>query len=384
MARKTKKPKKPYSEFPLFAHATGQWAKKVRGKLHYFGVWSDSDAALRKYIEERDDLHAGRIPRLHPEGMTLVGLCNHFLTAKREKMDSGELSPRTWSDYFTTCENILKAFDKNAVVSGLVASDFGRLRTVLAKTRGPVALANEIQRVRTVFKFAFVNDHIDRPVKFGESFDKPSRKTIRKARHEAGPRMIEAAGLKKLLAAAGTSRKAMILLGLNCGFGQTDVACLPVASLDLTKGWVNFPRPKTGIARRCPLWPETVKAIRAVMKERPDAKSIEDAGLLFITKYGSRWVRVRLHEGKASIVIDSVRLEFGKLLRELKLARRGLGFYALRHTFRTVADASKDQPAVNHVMGHHDESMAERYRERIDNERLKAVTEIVRKWLFAQ
>jgi hypothetical protein len=57
---KGSKPAKPRPDFPLFAHATGRWAKKIRGKLHYFGKWADPDAALQRYVEERDDVRRAK------------------------------------------------------------------------------------------------------------------------------------------------------------------------------------------------------------------------------------------------------------------------------------------------------------------------------------
>ena len=64
--------------------------------------------------------------------------------------------------------------------------------------------------------------------------------------------------------------------------------------------------------------------------------------------------------------------------------RNGLGFYTLRHVFRTVADEVRDPVAIDLIMGHTDPPMAGHYRERISDARLKAVTEHVRAWLFAE
>jgi integrase len=211
--------------------------------------------------------------------------------------------------------------------------------------------------------------------------------------------MFEAAELRSILKAAGVQLRAMILLGINCGFGNSDVGKLALGALDLESGWVNFPRPKTAIARRCSLWPETVKALRASIAARPEPKLQAGAGLVFITRLGGLWAKdaewpERRSQSdseseeaspKGSLLRDTpLSKEMAKLLTELKLHRPRLNFYALRHTFETIGGDAKDQVAVDHIMGHARNDMASEYRERVFDERLKAVTDHVRRWLFGK
>ena len=182
--------------------------------------------------------------------------------------------------------------------------------------------------------------------------------------------------------------KAMILLGINCGLGNSDVANLPTGAVDLTAGWLDYPRPKTGVARRCPLWPETVQAVKAAIDERPTPNDQAHAGLIFITEYGRKWATATMSEPDAdtghvkNYSSDPVTAEFSKLLVTLELKRPGLSFYALRHTFETIGGDSRDQVAVDAIMGHVRDDMASLYREKIEPARLLAVTNHVHAWLW--
>jgi integrase len=369
------KPSKPSPDFPLFPHATRRWAKKIRGKLYYFGPWEDPDGALAKYNEQKEALHAGRKPREDTAGLTVKELANAFLNHKQERVNVGELSPRTWDDYKVTCDLAVSHFGKSRLVVDLGPDDFASLRNKMARKWGLYRLSKHVQYTRSLFKHGFEVGLIDKPVRFGAGFDRPTKKTFRIARAKQGAKLFTALEIHRLLAAAGPAMKAMILLGINCGYGNADCGNLPLAAVDLEGGWIDFPRPKTGIARRCPLWPETVEAIREALAKRPTPKQEEHAGLVFVTQRGLSWVK--------DTSDNPVAKETAKLLKALGInGRKGLGFYTLRHTFRTVADEAKDQPAADYIMGHESPHMSTVYRERIADERLKAVTDKVRDWLF--
>jgi integrase len=328
---------------------------------------------LDKYNREKDALHAGRKPRPDANAVTVKEVANEFLNAKRALVEAGELSERTWNDYHQVAVMLVSHLGKTRLVDDLAPDDFASLRNRIAKRWGVHRVTKLIQYSRSLFKHAFEAGLIDRPVRFGPGFKRPSKKTVRQNRAKRGKQLFTPDEIKRLLDATGVPLKAMILLGINAGFGNADCAHLPLSALDLDGGWIDFPRPKTGVERRCPLWPETVAAIRETLANRPEPKDKANAGLIFITKYGLSWSK--------STSDNPLSKETRKLLDSLDINGRR-NFYVLRHTFRTVSDETRDQPAIDRIMGHETAHIAEVYRERIGDDRLLAVSNHVRFWLF--
>jgi integrase len=386
------KPQKPRPDFPLYAHNVGKWAKTIRGRTVFFGRWEDPEGALTEYLDQKDDLFAGRSPGAKG-GLMLRELCNAYIKSKHIKLDAGQLSPRSFVDYDHACRVLLDEFGPTKKVLDLRPQDFEKLYSRLARKHGVSTLGREIIVTRSVFKYAFESDMIERPVKFGPTFCGPSKQDLRKAKSKAqqtnGKKLFATEEIRRLLDAASPGLKAMILLGINGGFGNSDCSSLPLSALDLDGGWLDFARVKTGVDRRVPLWPETIEALRQVIANRRKPADEADVGLVFLTKFGLRWVRDGFEETKRlgktlikSKTDNQLAKTFGKLLDELALRRHGIGFYALRHSFETVAGGSKDQVAVDAIMGHADPSMAAEYRHGIEDSRLKAVVDHVHDWLF--
>ncbi|MDA1055201.1 MAG: tyrosine-type recombinase/integrase [Planctomycetota bacterium] len=363
----------PYDDFPLSFHPpSGRLYKKILGRRRYFGYADNWQDAIEKFQRERDDLYAGREPSVSVEGLTVKDLCNHFLTNKKQLVASGELTTRSFSDYQSTTDRLVKVFGKHRAVHTLNGTDFAKLRANIAKTRGAVALKNEMVRAKCVFNFAFKDELIDRPIRYGAGFETPKRKVIRKASNAKGSRMFEASELRTIVDAADVHLKAMILLAANSGMGNNDIGCLPLSAVNFATGWVDFPREKTGTPRRFPLWPETTEAIKASLAKRPTPRPGHEQ-YLFLTRKRQCWSK--------DSTGGTLSREFKKLLDDTKLYRDGLGFYCLRRGFQTIGEEA-GETATKFIMGHVDTSMSAQYRQRIGDDRLQAVVDHVRGWLF--
>jgi len=175
--------------------------------------------------------------------------------------------------------------------------------------------------------------------------------------------------IQKLLENASTQMRAMIWLGLNCGFGCTDCAELRWDNLDLKNFRVSFPRGKTGIDRNLPLWPETVEALKQV------AKSGE---LVFYTSKGNPWLRTIQstdRQGNQKYTKnDAISKNFSKLLNKTGVkTEKGVGFYTLRRTAATLTAESGDPFAVQRLLGHANLKMATTYVQDVSEQTDRAI-----------
>ena len=390
---KPEKPAKPHKDFPLTQRSDGRWVKKVRGKIHYFG--RDADNALAEWLRVKDHLLHGEEAPPAKDGTTLRDVVNDFLDEKMERHKADKISLSTFQGYYNAGK-FLDQWKGQWPLSILTRKDFVKLGTKIAKGRSKVTQRNLISFIRIILQHS---KHLT-----GEDFphinalEKPTKKDIRVERNAKPLRMFEADEIRTIIGAAGVQLRAMTLLAINGGFGQTDMANLLESAVDLETAWIVYPRGKTGVYRRCPLWTETVDALREAMTHTKEIRATvkldpECRKLVFITKNGRKWVRTQQSAKRAAIAgedsldpmlntVDSVATEFAKLLRKLELKTHGRNFYALRHTFLTIGENANDQKAVNFLMGHIDSGMSDAYRERFDDERLKRVTDYVHDWLF--
>ena len=81
---KTKKTRS--DKFPLTLHTTGQYCKKIKGKIYYFGA--DKKQALERYLDQVTYLHGGQnlIQKASDSSMTLKELCDYYLQYQHSKV----------------------------------------------------------------------------------------------------------------------------------------------------------------------------------------------------------------------------------------------------------------------------------------------------------
>jgi integrase len=337
-------------KFPLTLHSTGQYCKKIKGKMLYFG--KDRKQAMERYLEQAAFLHNGKakMSRTTNGNMTLKNLCNIYLQHQQDRAESGEITVRHQADQTSCIKKFMSFIGQYRKIDEVSTLDLQNYKKKLNRAYNSAHRMNlNISIMKTMFHWAKKNDMLD----YIPNIDAvSSTKIIHKQRH-----VFTSEQLHRLFEFADVQMKAMIWLGLNCGFGCTDCAELKWIDLDFVNGRVKLARGKTGVSRDLPLWPETIQSLENIPK----------SGKLVFSSPGSKpLIRTicQLNKdgtGKYSN-INLVTSRFCKLMKKAGIqAPKGTGFYTLRRTAATVAARSGDPFAVQRLLGHANLKMATRY-----------------------
>jgi integrase len=337
-------------KFPLTLHSTGQYCKKIKGKMYYFG--KDKKQALERYLEQAAFLHNGKAKMFKTTNgnMTLKSLCNIYLQHQQAKAASAEITIRHYADQSSCLKKFMSFVGQHRKIDEISTLDLQNYKRKLKRTYNSAHRINlSISIMKTMFHWAKKNDVLD----YIPNIDTVSSVTIvQRQRH-----VFTSEEIHRLFDSADVQMKTMMWLGLNCGFGCTDCAELKWSDLDLVNGRVKLVRGKTGVSRDLPLWPETIHSLENIPKSGKSVFSAPKDKPLIRTTYQTR------KDGSSKYSnINLVTSKFCKLMKKAGIrASKGTGFYTLRRTAATVAARSGDPFAVQRLLGHANLKMATRY-----------------------
>lgn len=339
----------------------------------------------RKLSAWQDDETPLPAPEVMPESPTLREVMNRWLIDRRGDSQRGELGGGTFQQYRLSIQRI-------APIAGHIFTDdinpdiIKSIYTKIHAKHGEDAARRAMSHLRSCAREAEDRGWC-RPMRIGKrniakltARDKPKMKW--KLYTPPQLRQILLACNRRIRTSKGRTYrepweqlKAMILLALNGGYGARELSQLPRPIVDLDARMIDYRRGKTNEDHVVPLWPETVRALRRVMRQRPGDE------LVFRTREGNAWAREEKHfvAGKLSRSVnhDNVAWKFDELVRPIGLKIAGQSFYKLRHLHATTADAFGDVHASLVLTGHGVPG-ARGFYVRVDTARLVKLVEYLR------
>ena len=367
---KRSKRKTRSDKFPLTLHPTGQYCKKINGRIRYFGT--DKKKALERYLAQATYLHGCQksINMASNGKMTLKELCDIYLQYQHSKVLANKLTPKHHNDQISSVRKLMSFLGRGRTIESISTLDLQNYKRKLQSAYASVDRLNlNISVMKAMFHWARRNDILENI----PNIDAISKgKVVHKDMYTFNSQQI-----KKLLSAADVKMRAMIWLGLNCGFGCTDCGKLKWKELDLKNGRVRLARNKTGVRRNFPLWPETIQAL----KELP-----RSGQLVFYTSQGHPWVttvvKTKSNGERKYTPVNRVTPTFSRLMKKVRMqVPKGTGLCSVRRTAATMAARSGDPFAVQRLLGHVDLTMATRYVQDV-SEQTDRVIENSRKYVI--
>jgi integrase len=235
---------------------------------------------------------------------TVPALADSWIDHRRKQAERGELSLKRWAED-QRCLKVFQDFLEASYPSAVCVDqiDPGILNAyrdaewslVSSGNGGKISKVTLRKRLATVVRWLrwLVDENIlAQPPKdlttYGRvKLDKPK------------PVFYSPDEIEELARLATERTKLYIMLALNCGYTQKDIATLEPSMIDWETGIITRDRHKTGVPTRAKLWPSSLALLR---KHRNPAET----GLLLIDQNGSPLYYERVNDKGKLVLNDSV------------------------------------------------------------------------------
>jgi hypothetical protein len=154
LSRKTRSDK-----FPLTLHPTGQYCKKIRGKIYYFG--SDKKLALQTYLDQATFLHGHTIglQESNNGSMALKQLIDMYLKYQHSRLVANNLTVRHYSDQLSSLNKFGIFLGQDSKIRNISTINLQNYKQYLQKHYGSVCRMNlNISITKAMFHWARKND----------------------------------------------------------------------------------------------------------------------------------------------------------------------------------------------------------------------------------
>lgn len=330
------------------------WYKCVNAKKRYVAKPMPLEAVLEMLPHRLKELRGEVVEKqtvLANSRTTLAELCDLYLTHCWQRVTTGsprKMSRRTYDDILRTLAKFAHVVGQHQLAVNAGPAWFTKFNARIAK-RSVTTRNRTYIYVSSFFAWAGPGRNgmgfYKEPIRFGADFIRPSQSAMRLARAKYSV-LITPEQYRSAMAAVEPCPLlyAVGLLALNCAFLPIDLIQIPFSALKLDEARHDFPRGKTGIARDCALWPETVDALRNYLHHRNGSTDPEDC--VFVGEDGKAFGAERKAAGPAKAA------DHGNAIAKYWSKITGIPLKSLRTTLRTHLAGSRDLHAVNRIMGH--------------------------------
>ena len=198
-------------------------------------------------------------------------------------------------------------------------------------------------------------------------------------RPKPAPKFFTVEEVKSMYASANPRTRLYMLLALNGGFTQIDIATLIHSMVDWDKGIITRDRNKTSVPQGCKLWPLAL----ALLKQHATKPNADGDNLVLVTEEGNRLAYETVSDAGKHSKVDAIRSAFGRLKLKCKM-KDNRSFKSFRKTGAdAIAKQYQSEPQlVDLYLAHSANGMRKHYANQYFDELYKATDWLARQYGF--